>query len=144
MADVTLGLVASGFAVGQLALQLLEVAQKAHHFWSSLEGSDTRITSIKDHLLLIQIVSTNIVDICKEEPGVKCGEAVVKSLRACKKRTDCMLNQISSCNNQAHGIVARNWSRFKQTLKEKTIQGIENQLRGDVMMLLLALQPFFQ
>src|SRR6187402_354900 len=86
MAELVFGVVTGGFAVASLAMQLVETAQKLYNFWDTLETSDSRIERIKDYLLLTQIISTSIVDICTKEPGIACGEAVTRSLDACKTR----------------------------------------------------------
>jgi hypothetical protein len=145
MADAVLGVVTGGFAVASLAIQLVEVAQKLHAFWDTLESANSNIERIKDHLLLIQIVSASIVDVFNEEPSITCGESVTKSLEICKTRTERLGRQVKSCVlDGAKGQSKRGWATFKTALKDKTTQKIESQLRGDVMMLLLTLQPFFQ
>ncbi|TVY87209.1 hypothetical protein LAWI1_G008024 [Lachnellula willkommii] len=92
----------------------------------------------------MQTISASIIDIANQEPSIDCGEGVTKSLEICKTRTENLEKQINS------GILdgvqrqsKRGWRSFKATLKDKTIQRIESQLRGDVMMLLVTLQPFF-
>ena len=144
MADAVLGIVAGGLGVASLAIQLVEVAQKFHTFWDTLGTANSNIERIKDHLLLMQIISANIIDISNEEPSITCGEGVTKSLDACKTRTENLEMQIKSCVlDEAKGQSKRGWASFKTALKDKTIQKIESQLRGDVMMLLVTLQPFF-
>lgn len=145
MAEAALGVISGGFAVASLAIQLIEVAQKLHCFWETLEATDSIIERIKDHLLLMQIVSANIVDISNEESNITCGDGVVKSLDICKTRTERLQKQVQRlASDGGKSQPRRGWATLKTALKDKTIQKIEDQLRGDVAMLLLALQPFFQ
>jgi len=140
-----LGVVSGGIAVASLAIQLVEVAQKVHSFWDSIGDSTPKIERIKDLLLLMQVISTSIIEICNEEPRVKCGDAVFRSLDVCKTRADKLEKMIAN-----HGLSSRltqskrRWSTVKLKLKERTIDKIETQLGTDVTMLLLTLQPFFQ
>jgi len=55
-----LGVVSGGIAVASLAIQLVKVAQKVHSFWDSIGDATPRIERIKDHLLLMQIISTSM------------------------------------------------------------------------------------
>ncbi|KAG4434123.1 hypothetical protein IFR05_010403 [Cadophora sp. M221] len=144
MAEVVFGVVSSGFAVASLAIQLLEVSQKLHTFFDSLGDSSANVERIKDHLQLMQIIPASINDICNEHPNLKCGDAVVKSIALCTKSV-CKLHDLTNGLElpKSHGGFHTRWLRVKSTLGERTLQKFEEQLRGDVMMLLLALQPFF-
>jgi hypothetical protein len=145
MADAVLGAVTGGFAVASLAIQLVEVAQKAYDLWETFEATDSRIERIKDHLLLIQIVSRSIIDVCNQEPRISCGDSVIRSLRGCHERTEKLEKYVRTYTQNQRGSAARrSWKTLKVTLKDKAIQKAESQLYGDVMMLLLMLQPFFQ
>ncbi|TVY28427.1 hypothetical protein LHYA1_G002859 [Lachnellula hyalina] len=144
MADAILGIVAGGIGIASLAIQLVEVAQKLHSFWDTLETANSNIERIKDHLLLMQTISNSIVDIANQEPNINCEESVTRSLDICKIRTRNLEKQINSgVLNGAGRKSKRGLSSFKTALKDKTIQNIESQLRGNVMMLLVSLQLFF-
>lgn len=140
-----LGVVSGGIAVASLAIQLVEVAQRVHSFWDSISDVTPKVERIKDLLLLMQVISTSIVEICNEDPQVKCGDAVFKSLDVCKTRADKLEKMIAN-----HGLSGsltqskRRWSTVKLKLRERTIDKIETQLGTDITMLLLTLQPFFQ
>jgi hypothetical protein len=145
MAEVALGVVSSGFAVASLAIQLMEVAQKMHTFWQSIEHATSDIQHIKDHLTILRSISSTILEICKKQPQITCGDAVVKSLEVCKNRMDRLADLVQDLNERKNINLSKGyWSAFKATLKRKTVQEIEAHLRGDVMLLLLTLQPFFQ
>ncbi|TVY69025.1 hypothetical protein LSUE1_G009734 [Lachnellula suecica] len=144
MADAILGVVTGGLAVASLAIQLVEVAQKLHAFWDAFEAADSNIERIKDHLLLIQIISASIIDTCNQEPGICCEEAVTRSIATCKSRTEKLESHLQKhVQHQSGSATKRSWTTLKWAVKDKTIQKVESQLRGDVMMLLLTLQPFF-
>jgi len=145
MAEAILGAVTGGFAVASLAIQLVEVAQKVYDLWDTFEATDSRINRIKEHLMLIQIISHSIIDICNQEPTISCGHEVLRSLRACQERTERLGEYVKKYNhNQDRNGPKRGWTTLKTTMKDKAIQKTESQLHGDVMMLLLMLQPFFQ
>lgn len=144
MAEV-LGVVSSGFAVASLALQLVTVSQNLHSLWQSLEDADSNVESIKKHLSTLHAISSDVAATCQHEPYIQCGEAVIKSLEACKARTEKLTLMMTSVGLDRHDS---RWGKilaaFRATLREKTIRNIEYQLGEDVMMLILALQPFFQ
>jgi hypothetical protein len=145
MGEVVLGVVSSGFAVASLAIQLVEVSQKIYDFWDSFTEADSNVERIKDNLLLMQIISSSILDICKNQPWLSCGDAVLKSLQCCKARVKKLedLTQSKDLGVESN-FIKRNWSSLKLVFKDKTIEKIQSQLESDVMMLLLTLQPFFQ
>jgi hypothetical protein len=138
MADVTLGVAASGFAVASLAIQLIEVVQGMHTFWHSIKNSASEVEYIRDHLAILRSVLSAILENCEGQPQVSCGEAVVKSLEVCKSRMGKLVKLMPQRDADKH------WSALRVTVRRKTIQDIESHLRGDVMLLLLTLQPFFQ
>ncbi|RFU33075.1 hypothetical protein B7463_g3303, partial [Scytalidium lignicola] len=144
MGEVVLGVVSSGFAVASLAIQLVEASQKLYGLWDSFIEADSSIERIKDHLLVMQIISGSIIGICEDQPRLACGDAVLKSLQCCKARI-LKLEEVSHC--KALGVepnfMKKNWVNLKLALKDKTIEKIESQLGSNVMMLLLSLQPFF-
>lgn len=141
----TLAVVSGGFAVVSLALQLIEAAQKLHTFWNSFEDAGSDIQRIKDHLTTLHAVATTIAETCQQQPQIKCNESVLSSLTACKASTERLSHLMRNIGKETRaGRWDRGWTKFRATLKDKTIQKIESQLNGDLMMLLLALQPFFQ
>jgi hypothetical protein len=143
MGEVVLGVVASGFAVAALSLQLVEVAQSLHTFWDSCGQTNAKVDRIKSHLTLLQAVSCSIIQVCEEKPNIEYGNAVIESLEICKKETEKLCGLVS-INSKGKNGGLRKWSRLKITLKDKTIDKIESQLSGDIMLLILALQPFYQ
>ena len=144
MAEVTIGVVASGFAVASLAIQLIESAQKMHNFWQTMEHATSEVERIKDHLTVLRSILGTILEICEKQPQISCGEAVLKSLEVCKSRMDRLANIVQDMALIKDANASkRHWSTFKATVKKKTIQDIESCLKGDVMLLILALQPFF-
>jgi hypothetical protein len=141
----TLGVVSSSFAVVSLALQLLEAAQQLHIFWQSFEDSGSDVQRIKDHLATLQAVAATIAETCQQEPQIQYAESVISNLLACKARTDKLAHLIRNIvQDRRAGRWEKGWISLRATVKDKTIRKIETQLNGDVMMLLLALQPFFQ
>jgi hypothetical protein len=143
MGEVVLAIVASGFAVASLSLQLVEIAQSLHTFWDSCGQTNAKVDRIKGHLALLQAISASIIQTCKEEPNIEYGNAVIESLAICKKETEKLCGLVSTNSKSRNGGLKK-WSRVKITLKDKTIDKIESQLSGDIMMLILALQPFYQ
>jgi hypothetical protein len=148
MAEV-LGVVAGGFGVASLALQLVQAAQSLQAFWQSFESANAKAKRIQDHLAILIAISSSLVDICKQQPHVTCGDAVIKALAACKERMDKLTDiaeRITMVKITPKPI--KRWSSLKSTLKatleDKTIQNVEDEVSRDVMMLLVALQPFFQ
>jgi hypothetical protein len=145
MAEVALGVVASGFAVASLAIQLIESAQKMHTFWQTIEHATSEVEHIKDHLTTLRSISGTILEICEKQPQISCGSAVVKSLEVCKSKMDRLTIVVQDMTlSKDANTSKRHWSTFRATVKKKTIQNIESHLKGDVMLLLLTLQPFFQ
>jgi chromosome condensin MukBEF ATPase and DNA-binding subunit MukB len=145
MAEVVLGVVASGFAVASLALQLVNAIQTLQAFCHSCGESNSNVERIKDHLTTLQAISATVAEACEEDPQIKCAESVINSLSACKARTEKLNDLMRSIGGNIHsGPWVKRWRTVRKVLREKTMQKIENQLRGDVIMLLLSLQPFFQ
>jgi hypothetical protein len=139
------GVVSSGFAVASLAFQLVAVSQNLHTFWQSFEDAGSDVESIKKHLTTLHAISLDVAETCEREPHIQCGESVVKSLEACKKRTEKLTLMVKNVGyDRQSGRWGKTWTTLQATLKEKTILKIERQLGEDVMMLILALQPFFQ
>ena len=64
MAEV-LGVVSSGFAVASMALQLVTVSQYLYAFWQALEDVDSRVESIKKHLLTLHAIASDVAAICE-------------------------------------------------------------------------------
>ena len=144
MAEV-LGVVSGGFAAASLALQLVTVSQNLHTFWQSFEDAGLAVESIKEHLHTLRAISLDVAETCEREPHIQCGESVIKSLQACKLRTEKLTLMVKSVGfERRSGRWGKTLAALRATVKEKTIQKIERQLREDVMMLILALQPFFQ
>lgn len=141
----TLAVVSGGFAVVSLALQLIEAAQRLHTFWNSYEDVGSDVQRIKDHLTTLHAVAATIAETCQQHPQIKCNESVQSSMLACKVSTERLSHLTRNIGNQTRpSRWERGLTKFRATLKDKTVQKIESQLNGDVMMLLLALQPFFQ
>lgn len=141
----TLGVLSGGFAVVSLALQLLDTAQKLHAFWHSFENAGTDVERIKNHLVTLHAIAASIAETCQQEPQIKCTELVLSSLLACKARTEKLNHLVKNIGSDGRaGRCDKGWTSLRATLKDKTIRKFENQLNGDVMMLLLALQPYFQ
>lgn len=145
MAEAIFGVVASGFAVASLALELTEVAQKFHTFLTTCGQTGSRILRITENLALFQTIATDIIAICEENDHIDCGDAVLRSLRTCKKDTEDLHDLVAShtFDKFRTGFRRRKLAVLKIVLKDKTIEKIEAQLNGDVKMLLLALQPFY-
>ncbi len=140
-----LGVVASSFAVISLALQLLETVQELHSFWQSLKDAGADVERIKYHLATLQAVAATIAETCQQEPQIQEAESVISSLLACKARTDKLVRLTRNIGpGRVAGRLQKGWYTLRATIKDKTIRKIESQLNGDMMMLLLALQPFFQ
>lgn len=140
-----LGVVSSGFAVVSLALQLVDAVQKLQTFWQSFEDGGSNVERIKDHLVTLHAIGAAVAETCQQEPQIGCTESVLKSLLACKARTDKLMHLTRNIGQEKpRGRWNKRWTNLRATLRDKTIRKIENQLNGDVMMLLLALQPFFQ
>jgi hypothetical protein len=145
MAEVIIGVVASSFAVASLAIQLVEIAQELHEFWQTYEDVDSDVERIKNHLSILQAISTSVADICTENPDMKCGNEVFRSLEVCTTRLEKLSGYTKSSRLGKKLVRTRKyWSALKWTVKAKATRVVESQLRGDVMILLLALQPFFQ
>lgn len=145
MAEVVLGAVANGFAVASLAIQLVEAAQKLHSFWQAFDHANSDVECINEHLATLEIIAAAIVVTCQQAPHIPCGQAVINSLLNCRTRAESLSNLVGGLKLDDNANRPRRfWLAFKTTLKRGAIQDIEIQLRGDVMMLLLAVQPFFQ
>ncbi|KAF4633854.1 hypothetical protein G7Y89_g4265 [Cudoniella acicularis] len=143
MAD-PLSIASGAIAVVSLAIQLVGVTQNCVAFWQSLRTIDDKAKRLQDHLSLIFTIANGIIEVYQEQPNIQCGEAVVKALQSCKERTESLEDLLRIRGPlQGGGVVRRRWSSFKTLLKDKAIVEIESQLRGDVTMLLLALQPFY-
>ena len=144
MAEI-LGVVSGGFAVVSLALQLVDATQKLHTFWQSFEDAGSDVERIKDHLTTLHAVAATVAETCQQNPRVQCADSVTACLLACKSRIDKLSLLIQKMKSgKGVGRWEKGLSTLRATLKEKTIRKIEDQLSGDVAMLLLALQPFFQ
>ena len=140
-----MSVISGGFAVVSVCLQLLDSAQQLHTLWQSFEQSSSDVNRIIGHLATLQAIAATIAQTCQQEPEIRYAESVINSLLACKARTE-ELNRLTRNrkNDGRQGRWDKGWTNLRATLKSKTIHKIETQLNGDVMMLLLALQPFFQ
>jgi hypothetical protein len=140
-----LGVVSGALAVVSLALQLVDAAQQLHTFWQSFGESGSDVERIKDHLATLHAVAATIADICQQEPEIQHAKSVINSLLACKSRTDKLAQLTRNIGvDREVGRWEKSWINLRATVKDKSIRKIEAQLNRDVMMLLLALQPFFQ
>jgi hypothetical protein len=144
MAEI-IGVISSGFAVASLAIQLVDLAQSLHNFWKTVKSSNADIDRIKSHLEILEVVFTCVAGICNEQPDLDCGEEVLRSLALCKTRLETLCNEVRHHKLPMDVTSFRKRCRtLKLTLKEKSIKDVEAQLRGDVMVLMLSLMPFFQ
>jgi hypothetical protein len=140
-----LGVISGSFAVVSLALQLLEAAQQLHTFWQSLEDSGSDVERIINHLSTLQTVATTIAETCQQETEIQDAESVISCLLACKARIEKLTHLMRNIGaDSRRGRWDKGWASLRATIKDKTIRKIETQLNGDVLMLLLTLQPFFQ
>jgi hypothetical protein len=114
-----------------------------HTFWDSYGKTNSKIDRIKSHLALLRELSCSIAQVCNEEPDIQYGSAVIESLEICKKETEKLCDLVSTKSKSTH-LASKKWSNLKITLKDKTIDKIESQLSGDITLLILALQPFYQ
>ncbi|CAG8961500.1 hypothetical protein HYFRA_00013850 [Hymenoscyphus fraxineus] len=145
MAEAIFGVVASGFAVASLALDLTHVAQKLHTFLTDFGQAGPRIERIEDNLVLFQTIGESVAKVCEENTNIECGRAVLRCLEICKRDTELLHNTIAHHVNGScsPSFRRRKITTLKTVLKDKTIEKIETQLNADVTMLLLALQPFY-
>jgi hypothetical protein len=140
-----LSVVSGGFAVVSLALQLLDAAQQLHNFWQSIEESGSDVERIKNHLTTLQAVAATIAETCQQEPQIYYAEAVIRSLLTCKARIEKLTHLTRNIGADGReGRWSKSWTGLRTTIKDKTIRKFEVQLNGDLMVLILALQPFFQ
>jgi hypothetical protein len=141
----TLGAISSAFAVVSLALQLLDTVQQLHTFWQSFEDPGSDVERIKDHLATLHAIAASIAEACQQEPHIHHADSVISSLTACKARTEKLTHLMRDIgSNKLAGRWEKGWISLRANLRDKTIRRIESDLYGDVMMLNLALQPFFQ
>jgi hypothetical protein len=140
-----LGVISSAFAVASLALQLLDTVQQLHTFWQSFEDPGSDVERIKDYLATLHAIAASIAEACQQEPHIQHAESVISSLLACKSRTGKLTHLMRDIGfNKRAGRWEKGWMSLRANLRDKTIRRIESDLYGDVMMLTLALQPFFQ
>jgi hypothetical protein len=145
MAAEALGVVSGGFAVVSLALQLLDTAQQFHTFWQSFGESGSNVRRIKDHVATLHTITAIIAETCQQNAQLQNAESVINSLFGCKARIDKLAHLTGNIQaDRRAGRWEKGWISLRATLKDKTITKIEAELNWDVIMLILALQPFFQ
>lgn len=144
MADATLGVVASAFAVASLAIQLVQAAQDMHSFWHSTGNSSKEVKRIKEHLNLLCSLCLTVRNICETQPDITCGLLVMSSLVRCRGVMDNLTIHIQDLTQREdRGAVIRGWILLKTTIRRKTIQDIESELQKEMTLLIATLQPFF-
>ena len=140
-----LGVVSSAFAVVSLTLQILDTVQQLHTIWQSFENPGSDVERIKDYLARLHAIAASIAEAFQQEPHIQHAESVISSLHACKARTDKLTHLMRDIGfDKRAGRWEKGWMSLRANLRDKTIRRIESDLYGDVMMLTLALQPFFQ
>ena len=145
MAEV-IGVVASGIAVSQLAIQIVSNVKQILEFWSTVKGAPEDVQTLLEELDLLGNLLSEIDEAERDEQSPATQQITSRILRYCQialKNIDGVLKDPAGGLTSSRGSI-RQWSAIKMAMKEKRLEKSMARLERAKSLLNLAYQCSIQ